>query len=82
MKKLLKIQQEPKWILAQVDQVDTAEYGEPDCILVNPVTLDGIPWPPHSADKEVLVRSTDIIVMVDPSDDVLNSTEAKELLNE
>ncbi len=66
-----------------MDQVDTAEYGEPDCILINPVTIeDGKPWPPHSADKDVLVRSTDIIVMVDPSDDVLNSTEAKELLNE
>ena len=81
MKKLLRLNNEP-WILADVQEVVEAEYGQPDCLLVDPITLDGKRWPEHSADNELCVRSTDIIVMVNPTDDVLNTAEAKELLNE
>ena len=81
MKKLLRLNNEP-WILADVHEVEEAEYGQPDCLLVDPITLDGKRWPEHSADNELCVRSTDIIVMVNPTDDVLNTAEAKELLNE
>ena len=65
-----------------MQEVEEAEYGQPDCLLVDPITLDGKRWPEHSADNELCVRSTDIIVMVNPTDDVLNTAEAKELLNE
>ena len=43
-KKLLKIQSEP-WIIAEVETVEDAVLGEPDCILINPVTVDGEKWP-------------------------------------
>ena len=81
MKKLLRLNNEP-WILADVQEVEEAEYGQPDCLLVDPITLDGKRSPEHSADNELYVRSTDIIVMVNPTDDVLNTAEAKELLTE
>ena len=81
MKKLLRLNNEP-WILAEVSEIPEAEYGQPDCILEDPITLDGVRWPKHSADYQLVVRSTDIIVMVTPTDDVLNTVEAKELLTE
>jgi len=81
MKKLLRLNNEP-WILADVSEIPEAEYGQPDCILDDPITLDGKRWPQHSADNQLVVRSTDIIVMVTPTDEVLNTAEAKELLTE
>tara|TARA_B100001250_G_C19327172_1_gene583045 strand:+ start:224 stop:469 length:246 start_codon:yes stop_codon:yes gene_type:complete len=81
MKKLLRLNNEP-WILADVSEIPEAEYGQPDCILEDPITLDGKRWPEFSADYQIVVRSTDIIVMVTPTDDVLNTAEAKELLTE
>lgn len=73
MKKLLKLSNEP-WILAEVEAVEDAILGEPDCILLNPVTLNGEKWPPFSLDTEVAVRSSDIMVMVNPTDDVLRTS--------
>ena len=81
MKKLLRLNNEP-WILADVQEIPDAEIGQPDCILEDPITLDGKRWPLHSADYQLVVRSTDIIVMVNPTDEVLNTAEAKELLTE
>ena len=81
MKKLLRLNNEP-WILGDVSEIPEVEYGEPDCILDDPITLDGKRWPEHSADNQLVVRSTDIIVMVNPTDEVLNTAEAKELLTE
>lgn len=72
MKKLLKLSNEP-WIVAEVEAVEDAVLGEPDCILLNPVTLDGNKWPPFSLDTEIAVRSSDIMVMVNPTDDVLKT---------
>lgn len=71
MKKLLNLCNE--WIVAEVEAVEEAVLGEPDCILLNPVTLDGQQWPPCSLDTEVAVRSSDIMVMVNPRDDVLKT---------
>lgn len=68
-KKLLKIQSEP-WIIAEVEVVEDAVLGEPDCILINPVTTDGERWPKFSKDTEVALRSSDIIVMVNASEEV------------
>lgn len=68
-KKLLKIQSEP-WIIAEVETVEDVVLGEPDCILINPVTVDGEKWPKYSSDTEVALRSSDIIVMVNASTEV------------
>lgn len=75
MRKLLRLCDQ--WILAEVEAVEDAVLGEPDCILINPETLDGKQWPPFSLDTEVAVRSSDIMVMVNPSDEILkkNLTE-------
>ena len=81
MKKLLRLNNEP-WILADVSEIPEAEYGQPDCILEDPITLDGERWPKYSAAFQLVVRSTDIIVMDTPTDEALNTAEAKELLTE
>ena len=81
MKKLLRLNNEP-WILADVQEIPDAEIGQADCILEDPITLDGKRWPLHSADYQLVVRSTDVIVMVNPTDEALNTAEAKELLTE
>ena len=81
MKKLLRLNNEP-WILADVQEIPDAEIGQPDCILEDPITLDGKRWPLHSADYQLVVRATDVIVMVNPTDEALNTAEAKELLTE
>ena len=69
MKKLLRLSDEP-WIIADVEAVEDAVLGEPDCILLNPVTVEGEPWPKYSKDTQVAVRSSDILVMVEPSDEI------------
>lgn len=64
------------WIIAQVSEVpgDTLP-GDPDCILSDPfvVDCDGdlYRWPPHSDDTEIVVRSTDITTLVNPSTKLL-----------
>ena len=71
---LLKLANE--WIIAQVEEVEgDALPGDPDCILRDPYVVDcdgGIdPWPVHSDDREVVVRSTDITTLVNPSKQLL-----------
>ena len=65
-----------EWIIAQVDEVEGATtIGDPDCILRDPYVVDcdgGIdPWPIHSDDREVVVRSSDITTLVNPSKQLL-----------
>jgi len=65
-----------EWIIAQVDEVEGATtIGDPDCILRDPFVVDcdgGIdPWPIHSDDREVVVRSSDITTIVNPSKQLL-----------
>ena len=72
--KLLRLANE--WIIAQVDEVEGATtIGDPDCILRDPFVVDcdgGIdPWPIHSDDREVVVRSSDITTIVNPSKQLL-----------
>lgn len=65
-----------EWIIAQVEEVEGAtSIGDPDCILRDPFLVDcdgGIdPWPIHSDDREVVVRSSDITTIVNPSKTLL-----------
>ena len=64
-----------QWIVARVEELGGVEFGDPDCVLYKPkeVKDDGelISWPPHSEDDEVVIRSSDILVLVNPSKKVL-----------
>lgn len=71
---LLKLANE--WIIAQVEEIEGAtSIGDPDCVLRDPyvVECDGEikQWPPHSNDREVVVRSSDITTLVNPSTKLL-----------
>jgi hypothetical protein len=73
---LLKLANE--WIIAQVEEIDGAtSIGDPDCVLKDPyvVECDGEikSWPPNSNDKEVIVRSSDITTLVNPSTKLLSA---------
>ena len=66
--RLLRLQDQ--WLLALVNEVEDVQYGDPDCILKRPLEVNGdqlTPWPPFSDDTEVVVRSSDITVLVNAS---------------
>ena len=63
-----------QWLLAQVEEIDGAQFGDPDCILVNPMSIEGNDlkdWLPFADSKETVVRSSDILTFVEPSRDCL-----------
>ena len=64
-----------QWIVARVEELGGVEFGDPDCVLYNSkeVNKDGelTPWPPHAEEGEVVIRSSDILVLVSPSKKVL-----------
>ena len=64
-----------QWILAKVEEIDGAQFGDPDCILVEPMIIDGTnlkDWLPFADEKETVVRSSDIITFVEPGKDLLS----------
>ena len=68
MLKLLKF--DGHWIVAEVEEIPGTELGDPDCVLKYPceVSQDGaVPFPEFSDDRELVVRSSDITVICDPS---------------
>ena len=68
MIKLLKF--DGHWIVAEVEEIPGTELGDPDCVLKYPceVSQDGaVPFPEFSDDRELVVRSSDITVICDPS---------------
>ena len=79
-----------QWLLAKVEEIDGAQFGDPDCILVNPMSIEGNDlkdWLPFADSKETVVRSSDIITFVEPSRDILSNyysskTIEPEVLNE
>ena len=63
-----------QWLLAQVEEIEGAPFGEPDCILVNPMLIQGTDlkdWLPFADNKETVVRSSDIMTFVEPSREIL-----------
>ena len=66
-----------QWLLAQVEEVEGAPFGEPDCILVNPmqITPEGqlIDWLHFADNKETVVRSSDILTFLEPGKELLAS---------
>ena len=73
-----------------MEEIEGAQFGDPDCILVNPMLIQGDnlkDWLPFADSKETVVRSSDIITFVEPSRDILSSyysskTIEPEVLNE
>ena len=63
-----------QWLLALVEEIEGVTFGDPDCILVNPMLIEGdqlTDWLPFSSKKEAVVRSSDIMTFVDPSSDFI-----------
>ncbi len=75
MEKLLKVLLlKDQWLLASVEEIEGVTFGDPDCILVNPMLIEGDQlkdWLPFSSKKEAVVRSSDIMTFVDPSSDFI-----------
>ena len=71
MEKLLKVLLlKDQWLLASVEEIEDVTFGDPDCILINPMVVEGdqlTDWLPFAAKKEAVVRSSDIMTFVDPS---------------
>ena len=64
-----------QWILAKVVEIEGTQLGDPDCILVEPMIIDGTnlkDWLPFADEKETVVRSSDIITFVEPGKDLLS----------
>ena len=79
-----------QWLLAQVEEIEGASFGDPDCILVNPMSIEDNnlkDWLPFADNKETVVRSSDIMTFVEPSRDILSKYYSSkpiepEILNE
>jgi hypothetical protein len=59
------------WIVSGVEEIPDVEFGDPDCVLKYPYEVEGTclgPFPPHSKDREFIVRSSEISLLADPSD--------------
>ena len=76
MDKLLKVLLlKDQWLLAQVEEIEDVTFGDPDCILVEPKLIDGDQlkdWLPFASKKEAVVRSSDIMTFVDPSNELIS----------
>ena len=65
-----------QWLLAQVEEIEGVEFGEPDCILIEPLAIDGTnlkDWLPFADVKETVIRSSDILTFIEPGKDLLAS---------
>ena len=64
-----------QWILAKVEEIEGTQLGDPDCILVEPMIIDGTilkDWLPFADEKETVVRSSDILTFVEPGKDLVS----------
>ncbi len=64
-----------QWLLAQVEEIEGAQFGDPDCILVEPMAItpqgELTDWLHFADTKETVVRSSDILTFVEPGRDIL-----------
>ena len=64
-----------QWLLAQVQEIEGVELGDPDCILVEPFAIDGTDlkdWLQFADVKETVIRSSDILTFIEPGKDLLS----------
>jgi hypothetical protein len=61
-------------IISEVVEV-MADIGDPDCKLVNPYQFfsedDMRPWPKATNQTELMVRSSDILTIADPTPEII-----------
>ena len=65
-----------QWLLAQVQEIEGVEFGDPDCILIEPLAIDGTDlkdWLQFADVKETVIRSSDILTFIEPGKDLLAS---------
>jgi len=59
-----------------VEEIEGVEFGDPDCILIEPLAIDGTnlkDWLPFADVKETVIRSSDILTFIEPGKDILAS---------
>ena len=64
-----------QWLLAQVQEIEGAQFGDPDCILTDPLAIDGTDlkdWLPFADVKETVVRSSDTLTFIEPGKELLS----------
>ena len=64
-----------QWLLAQVQEIEGVELGDPDCILIEPLAINGTDlkdWLPFADVKETVIRSSDILTFIEPGKDLLS----------
>ena len=64
-----------QWLLAQVQEIEGVELGDPDCILIEPLAIDGTDlkdWLPFADVKETVIRSSDILTFIEPGKELLS----------
>jgi len=61
-------------IISEVVEVD-AQLGDPNCRLISPYLFnsidDMIPWPKATNQRELMIRSEDILTIADPTEEVI-----------
>ena len=65
-----------QWLLAKVEEIEGVEFGDPDCILREPLAIDGTDlkdWLPFADVKETVIRSSDILTFLEPGKELLAS---------
>ena len=62
-------------VICEVEEIQ-AELGEPDCKIKNPYQYDkdaGLtPWPDFAGKTEMMLRSDDILTMVEPKQEIID----------
>ena len=62
-------------VIFEVEEIQ-AELGEPDCKIKNPYQYDkdtGLtPWPDFAGQTEMMLRSDDILTMVEPKQEIID----------
>lgn len=62
-------------LITEVIEID-AELGDPNCKLVNPYRFYGIDdmrlWPEVTNQRELLIRSEDILTIADPTPEIVS----------
>lgn len=59
------------WIISEVEEIPDVEFGDPDCVLKYPYQVEGSclgPFPPHTREREFIIRSSEISLITEPSD--------------
>jgi len=60
-------------VICEVVEID-ADVGEPNCKIINPYEfVDGelVPWPEVSGQNELMLRSSDILTVVEPKEEII-----------